>query len=180
MPEATTGAASEPDRIRACQDFVWKTHEYINNYIRFADTKAAFTFAWATSLLGGLYLSKAHQLFIPSGLDLCDFFRIPTLAVVAFVLLALSALIAAWSIIPRLPTKQLAGFIFWESILVHANGNLYTSSLLRLTDAELLEHMAVQLYTLAEVARAKYRPVRISMWLAFLGSISAGGVLLWK
>jgi hypothetical protein len=160
-------------------DFAWKTHEYINNYIRFADTKAAFVVAWTSGLLAVLYGANAHHIFV-FGLDFSTAAVAPTLSLAAFLLLPAAFLIAVWSMIPRLPTTQRSGLVFWESILVHTNGELYARDLARRDEDSLSQHLCVQIHTVAGVAKTKYLYVSISMWLAFFGSICAVVVLMLK
>src|SRR5262249_7698300 len=42
----------------AKREFLWHTHEYVNEYVRFADTKAALAGAIASTLVGALYTAK--------------------------------------------------------------------------------------------------------------------------
>jgi hypothetical protein len=42
------------------QQFLWNTHSYISEYVRFADSKAAFAGTLAGGLLAALYGAKAH------------------------------------------------------------------------------------------------------------------------
>jgi hypothetical protein len=159
-------------------DFAWKTHEYIHNYIRFADTKAAFVFAWASSLIGALFITRSHRLFLHSeegGTPL-----VAVLSAVAFILLALSVTSAVWVIIPRLFTRQLAGLVFWGSIRVHATDDLYARALMRESESALTEHLLVQVYAVAGIAEKKYWWTGVSIALAFLGSTAAAAVLLLK
>jgi hypothetical protein len=44
--------AGETDDANSLEDFLWQVHEYTNEYIRFADTKAAFIVAASTALIG--------------------------------------------------------------------------------------------------------------------------------
>jgi hypothetical protein len=94
-----------------------------------------------------------------------------TLATLAFPLLSASFIVAAWSIIPRLPTKQLSGLVFWESILVHASGDLYANAIGRNDTNQLVRHLCVQIHTIAVVARKKYLCISISIWMAFFGTV---------
>jgi hypothetical protein len=59
-PELTAGGT--PDTAHG--EFIWKVHPYTNDYIRFADTKAAAVIAWCVSLISLLFASKAHHRFI--------------------------------------------------------------------------------------------------------------------
>jgi hypothetical protein len=152
-------------------DFAWKTHDYIHNYIRFADTKATFVVAWCSALLGTLYVARLHESVVHARFTSSDVSWPTTLAALALPLLAASFLTAAWSIIPRLPTNQRAGLVFWESIFVHADGDLYANVLSRESRGQLARHLCVQIYMVAGVARRKYLYVTVSMWFGFFGTI---------
>jgi hypothetical protein len=125
-------------------------------------------------------VTHAHDIFKNDGITFPNIFSIQNASALAFVLLALSVLIGVWSVIPRLPTKQLSGLVFWESILVHATGDLYARTLVQQDESALTEHLCVQVHTVAGVAQTKYKYVSISMWLGLVGSICAGFVLLLK
>src|SRR5689334_3382691 len=43
-------------------EFVWNTHEYLNEYIRFADSKAAAVFAIGAAFLGVLWTANDQHL----------------------------------------------------------------------------------------------------------------------
>lgn len=163
--------AAEPEYQATQLDFAWKTHEYINNYIRFADTKAAFVIAWTSAIFGTFYVGHLHEAVIQSHFTLKNISWTITLASLALPLLSASFLAAAWSIIPRLPTRQLSGLVFWESILVHASGDLYANALGRNDTNQLTRHLCVQIHTVAAVARKKYRWITLSMWMAFTGTV---------
>ena len=59
LGEVAGGSGGVP--VLDLQDFLWKTHSYMNDYIRFADTKAAVVIALSTALLGGLIAAEAHH-----------------------------------------------------------------------------------------------------------------------
>jgi hypothetical protein len=160
----------EPDLKESHLDFTWKTHEYINNYVRFADQKAVFVVAWCSAIIGALYATHLHGAVFHSHLSVMDISWSTTCAGAALTLMGVSFLSAAWAVIPRLPTKQRAGLVFWESILVHPNGELFANDLGQCDQNALARHLCVQVHTLAEVARKKYRWLTLSMWLAFVGT----------
>ncbi len=166
-----SNAVAEPNLQAHQLDFAWKTHEYINNYIRFADTKAALIIAWSSAILGTLYVGRLHEAVMQSHFTFKGISWATTLATLAFPLLGVSFLAAAWSIIPRLPTKQLSGLVFWESILVHASGDLYANELGRNDTNQLTRHLCLQIHTVAAVARKKYLCITLSMWIALSGTI---------
>src|SRR4051794_35473694 len=65
-------AVQGPPGLSFPLDFIWKTHDYTNNYIRFADTKAGLIVVIISGLLAGLLNAKAYlwmspERFNPSG-----------------------------------------------------------------------------------------------------------------
>ena len=85
-------------------DFLWKIHSYTNDYIRFADTKAAFTATLAAALIGIL---TSSQIF--DGLLNQRFSAWPKavwLGMAATGLLGLSILSAVFAVMPRLWRTQ--------------------------------------------------------------------------
>ncbi len=88
------------------QDFLWKTHSYINDYIRFSDTKAGFAITLSGALLGLLYSAKTHELFLKAPFDSWSWPNCSSAA--SFALLILSVLSGVWTIRPRFGHKQRA------------------------------------------------------------------------
>jgi hypothetical protein len=171
----------DPPPFKPCHlDVAWKTHEYIHNYIRFADTKAALIIAWCSTVVSALYVAGLHHGLASLRLTLTNSSFSMTAAALAIVLLVLSLAAAAAVVVPRLPTEQRAGLIFWESIRVHANGDLFANNFARHNEAQLAHHMCVQLYTIAGIAQKKYGWVLLSLWLAVPGSLLSGLALLFK
>ena len=99
------------------QDFLWHVHGYINDYIRFGDTKAAFAGTVASGLLAALYGSqfRIQILQVPYR----EWPVASWLAVAAAVFLGFSSVLALWTVRPRLRSSQSKGFIFWGSIAAH-------------------------------------------------------------
>jgi hypothetical protein len=168
----------QPDLDSCHLDFIWKTHEYINNYVRFADQKAVFVVAWCSAIIGAIYAAHLNEGVLHSHITLAELSWGTTLAGFALVMMGLSFLTAAWVVVPRLPTNQRSGLIFWESILVHADGELFANAMGRFDQNQLARHLSVQVYTLAGVAKTKYWWLAISMWFAFFGSICGVSAIL--
>ncbi len=89
--------------------FLWNVHSYINEYIRFADTKAELVIGWITAITGGLLAVQFQK-----KLNLCHMAGIASS--IGFGLLVLSFVFAFLVLLPRLRTSQPKGFIFWRSI----------------------------------------------------------------
>ena len=135
------------------QDFLWKTHSYMNDYIRFADTKAAIVIALSTALLGGLITAEAHHWCSPRLLNFVEpawkesWLGIGALLSILFLVLAFSCAIFAmtprlWSVqitglwqsikhmfaVPKPSADHSAGFIFCGEILKHGSAENYWES----------------------------------------------------
>ena len=49
--------------------FIWKTHSYLNEQIRFVDTKSAYVAALATGLIGALYSAHVPDHFMKTSIS---------------------------------------------------------------------------------------------------------------
>lgn len=96
----------------------------------------------------------------------------------ALVLLALSAISAAWSVRPRLKNTQPRGFIFWENIKAHQTDAEFHSSLARQSEADLDRHLAGHLHILATVTSRKFYWSAWAVLLAMAGGVLTGAVLV--
>jgi hypothetical protein len=157
------------------EDFLWKVHSYTNDYIRFADTKAAVVIAWASALVSGLYGLKAHHFLAPAKFDTADPALWPTLqgglAATAFLFLGLAFVMAMAVVMPRLWTKKTTGFIFWEDILGHVSGTALLNDLER--SQETKKHLADHLFQIAQISRRKYRRLRWAIGFSLVGGVAA-------
>lgn len=196
-PSATPGAPplGEFDRW----DFLWKTHSYLNDYIRFADTKAGIIMALSTALLGGLVASKVHHWCGPSRLDLENpDFRATVVgsgAFSAFALLIVAFCFAVLALAPRLWVQKVrgladtvkhwfkgapdqraqpSGFIFWAEILQFPDGDAYWQGVKGATKSSMEEHLAKRLHDLSALTDEKYLCVNRSIIFFLLGAIVAG------
>jgi hypothetical protein len=147
-------------------EFAWNVHSYVNEYIRFADTKAELVIAWITAVLGALFAVKFHEKF---GCSLVGILRIA-----GFSLLVLGFVCAFWVIRPRLKSTQIPGFIFWNSIRAHDSKDVFVDALQQQSSADLQRQVAGHLYDLSGVSQSKFRWVSISILFAFLGSMVSG------
>jgi hypothetical protein len=154
-------------------DFAWKTHEYIHNYIRFSDTKAAFVVTWCLALVGALSYVELHKGVLKGQLSLSAASFTTSVAAVGFALLGGALGCAIRSVMPTLWTEQRAGLVFWESIKVYATGDIYANALGKEKVDGLARHLCVQTHMVAKVAAKKYWWVGLSLWLALGGTVSS-------
>ena len=181
-------------------EFLWKTHSYTNDYIRFADTKAAIIIALSSALLGSLLTIKAHYFLAPSRFNLID----PSWkgswlgigALVAFAFLAAAWVQAMLAIAPRLTTFAFPGFlashvpflanvlgkkspplspglIYWGNILAHGTEDAFWAAISTPTQSQLAEALARHLFVLASISHRKFIAVDRSILFAAIGGIVA-------
>jgi hypothetical protein len=155
---------------RTALEYAWRVHEYINEYIRFSDSKGGAVIAFGSGLIAVLYAAGLHKealLKVPlqwgwSGI----------LAAVSFCCLGAGIALAGFSIKPRLTNEQSRGFVFWESILGYGTPADLWRDLRTRNEEHLGEHLVHHLHTLAGVCRRKYRWVGLSMWFTFIGALA--------
>lgn len=158
-------------------EYAWNTHSYINEYIRFADAKAAAVILFCSGLLAGLFTAGVHHLFVHS---------VPLnwgiwgmLAFASFFLLAVGVAAAGWATLPRLWSAQIQpGYIFWGRILAHGEPNIFTQAMRSKSRGELFDQVSGHLFDLSNVCRSKYLCVKVSLWSASLGALISAFVVL--
>ena len=158
------------------REFLWHVHEYTNEHIRFADTKAGAVIVFCSALLGVLYGQGMHHALLERGFG--EWGLAMWLAAIAFLFLAGGALFAAWSIFPRLTNPQPKGFIFWESVRAHPDGECFADAVAAESPEELGRHLAAHLRALAGIATRKFWWVQMSVGLAIVGAVAAAMSLL--
>jgi hypothetical protein len=89
-----------------------------------------------------------------------------------------SVLLAAWSMRPRLVRNFSTGYVFWESVLAHGSSAAFVQALNQRTRRELLDHLAVQIYSVSAVCSTKFRWVGRAMMLAMSGAVLAAAVMI--
>lgn len=148
-------------------DYLWKVHEYTNEYIRFADSKAAILLAASGGLLGWLWSVQTGR---PEGAPKTVAFW---LAWIAMSCLLGAAVASALVIAPRLATKQTAGFLYWGSIMAHQGREVFMKNMKAKRPVDLQEYLGNHLFELACIASAKYRALARGIWLGLAGGIAA-------
>jgi hypothetical protein len=143
------------------ESFLWDVHRYTNEYIRFADTKAAFVAGVDAALIGAavsssLYDSCLHQ-------PLCHWSAVIWVAIVGITLLSVSIGFCVTTIIPRLGHNVVHGFIYWDSVLAHGSAKQFILAYDALGPETKRHEIANHIYVLASIAEKKYRFVRLAM-----------------
>ena len=161
----------------AKQEFLWHTHQYLGEYARYTDTKAAFAGAIATALLGALYTAKVHVPILRTSLDQWPFFA--WLAAIGGVFLSASAILAVWTVFPRLRTTQSKGFIYWGNIAAHRNIDLLRTSFHSQSARTLNDHLLHHIFDIStNVCIPKYRAVSLCIVTLCLGGCLAAAALV--
>jgi hypothetical protein len=163
----------EPDT--GASDFLWEVHHYTNEYIRFADTKAAFIAGTATALIGSLFASSVFDSCfrtVP-----CLWSKTQWVGILGLLLLAISLTLSIVAIRPRLWNPTSVGFVFWDSITGHGTARHFTQEVHKLSDTERSAAVSNHLFVLATIAKRKYSFVDYALCTWFVGGILAGVVL---
>lgn len=161
---------AKQDRTMANGDerlaFLWNVHSYLNEYIRFADTKAAIVITWTSALMGALAADGFHKKFALTTYG--------GLCFAGFALLVLAFGCAFAAIIPRPRTTQLPGLIFWRSILAHKSKGDFIAELKKQTSETMADQVAGHLFDLSHVSDRKFWWVDKAIVSALLGSVLSG------
>lgn len=149
--------------------FSEELHNYLREYIRNADQKAAFFFAGATAMLAFLHSHQGTAHWLK---DIRTWSLIDGLSFVAMLALALSACALLSVVFPRLKGSK-RGLIFFSAIAEHDSGREYASEVLRRSTDELVNAKLQHAYDLSKVCTAKYRMLHVGFWIGSVGLVSA-------
>jgi hypothetical protein len=169
---------SETDKlneIEDIQDFLWQVHKYTNDYIRFADTKAAFVVGISTALIGASFKATLFDNMFRK--PLCQWSLLQYLGLVGISLLFTSIFCSILAIWPRFWNKQPTGHIFWESVVAHGAAEKFTKSVHERSSDQLSRTTSDHLFTLASIAKRKYHLVDVSLWTGIPGCFLIGIIL---
>jgi hypothetical protein len=172
--DATSGNVRTEIDLTSKREFLWNVHSYTNDYVQFADTKAAFCVGIATALMAALFASKAHDLFRSGGHPI-----LAGLSLGAFVLLAISMGAAVMVVRPRDKESE-DGLVFWKDIAGRDTADLFVSEYSAQTERDLNRSLSVHLYDLARVCIRKYFWVNVATFAGAAGSALAIIALLFK
>jgi hypothetical protein len=143
----------------------WRSLQQVNEWVRFADTKAAAVLA-GSGVLGGVLVAA-----VPS---LADFRAHTTRAVllsVAIICVGVSSLLSLRILAPRLRTGEPRSLIYFDHIArryaADCNGFVDNYLALARTADDLSRQVAEQIWSNSRVARRKF--VRVSLAVRFLG-----------
>lgn len=163
----------------AKQAFLWKVHDYLGEYARFADTKAAFAGTLAGGVLGALY---GGGLFVPLlAANYQSWTALSWLTAGAGLVLAVVIALAISTVYPRLRSAGGQGFIFWRNIVGFQDAAAFRTSFDSQSAHTLNEHLLNQNFAIAKyVCTPKYRKISFCLVLLGIGVAFAAGAFLLK
>jgi len=174
MKPLLRSASVEEDEFM--EEYLWHVNQYLNEHVRFSDTKAGSVIVLSGALLSMLYGGGLHRTFaaVPFG----EWRLRSVAAMVTFALLGASVFASGWSMRPRLVRNFATGYVFWESILAHGSATAFVHDLNLRSRQELLDHLAVQLYAVSGICSTKFRWVGRAVVLCLTGALLAAVVLI--
>jgi len=169
---APSAVRPDPPAIRATDahlKLAEELHQYVREYVRNADQKAAFFFAAATA---GLTYLLTHHVALP-------WFRRPLSPTVTDLVgalatagLAASAALLLSVVFPRLGSSG-PGPIFFYDIAGHRRAEDYAATVIGVEPTDIAATKLRHVYDLARVCRAKYRTLRAGFWAGTVGGAAA-------
>jgi len=140
-------------------------HQYLSEYIRFADQKAGFTFAATSGFLALTFKTVIHDKWL---VGLSSWGLLECMAFAATLLTCISILLAVAVVLPRLPSEQ-KGLIYWGSIARFETAGSYVEAILRLDLTDIVAYLAEHNHVLARIAHRKYTLLTLAMWFGLAG-----------
>lgn len=163
------------ERDTGTSDFLWEVHRYTNEYIRFADTKAAFIAGASTALIGSLVASSLFDACFRT--SPCLWSKLQWVGVLGVLFLGASLALSIAAIRPRLWNKTTVGFIFWGSISGHGTARHFTHAVQELPARARSYAISDHLFALAAIAKRKYAFVDYALSAGVIGGFLTGTVL---
>ena len=156
-------------------DFLWRVHAYINDYIKFADAKAAFIAAACSGVIGALVASTLFDSCFRNSLS--DWTIMQFAGMLGLILLVISFGLSIATIQPRLWSKSGSGFIYWGSVIAHGSAKDHTAAVHQLTQRQMSEETAKHVFTLSMIADRKFKRVSWALAVGVLGGLLSAVVL---
>jgi hypothetical protein len=152
--------------------FLWDVHRYTNEYIRFADTKAAFIAGVDAALIGtaissSLFDSCLHR-------PPCHWSVALWLGIGGIIPLSISIAFCVLTIIPRLWHNATHGFIYWDSVIAHGSPKKFGDAFTALSSDGMTSELTNHIYVLGTIAKKKYGFVRKAIWSSVVGCVLTG------
>jgi hypothetical protein len=149
--------------------FSEETHNYVREYIRNADQKAAFFFAALTAILAFLNSQNVPSRWLK---NVQQWSFIDALGLVSMLGLAGGAAILLAVVFPRLKGSR-RGLLFFNAIAEYDNSAEYADDVLAQTLDDLIRTKLQHCYDLSKICGAKYHTLRIGFWVGSIGAATA-------
>jgi len=167
--------APEPSKPAELQwKFAEETHQYVREYIRQADLKAAFFFAGATALIAFLYKANLVQRWVKLP---TQWLFVDMLSFVATVGLATSVLACLATVFPRLKGSK-RGHIYFGAIAEFESRKEYAKDVLQRDIAELIDAKLCHVHDLSVICCQKYSVLKVGEWGGAIGVVAMVVLLL--
>ena len=161
-------ATTFPDRI----SFLWKQHDYISEYVKFADAKAAFVATFATGLLGALLGKESPSskllplnLLQPHGMS-------EWLSTAALFCLSTTVLLSLLVVIPRIDVKSgRPRPMSWIEIARYPDANAFAEKALGTSEDDASALLACQIFFMSLICARKNNLVRYAMFCLGISAI---------
>lgn len=146
--------------------FAEETHQYIREYIRLADQKAAFYFTGATAFLAYLSKQGAFALFSSPISQWKPTTYLASLSAIGLLGLALACIFV---ITPRLAGSK-RGIIYFSAIAEYESSSDYSSDILNKNANDLINAKLCHGYDISRVCSRKYAHLLWGQWLGAAGA----------
>jgi hypothetical protein len=164
QPVGVTGSAVDMTRIPE------ELHQYVREYIRNADQKAAFFFAASTAALTFLVKRGTIIQWLCSP---CSWGSAEVSAFVATVGLTVSVSAFLSVVFPRLSSSAGNGIFFFGAIASSASAREYAVDVAGLPVEEVARQKLEHVYELACVCRSKFHALVVGFWSGAIGAVGA-------
>ena len=147
--------------------FADQTHSYIREYIKTADQKATFYFAFFAAIIAYSDTTGFLRQWI---VDLSNWKMQEFVSFLSSLLLILSAFGFLWVVKPRLSGSK-KGIVFFNAIAEFDSQGEYINEMASLSAIKLYEEKVKHSFELAKICSRKYRILGISLWLGGVGFV---------
>ena len=175
---AQTAAVHDDDGVHAARSsFLWHVHDYLGEYARFADTKAAFSGTISGAMLGGLYAAGVFKPMVSTPIQ--QWLGETWLSAAAALFLVVSIGLAMRTVYPRLKSSQQHGFIYWGNISAFGDVARFGEGFKAQSAETLNDHLMRQAFDVSKhVCVPKYRTVSWCLIMLMFGACLAAASLL--
>jgi len=173
QPATEPKPRANDEDLKEQNSFVTYVHDYICDFIKFADQKAAFILAGASGFLALVYNQGGRAIW---RVALGDWRTREWLAGMAIILMAVSAVFAILTVAPRLKGGA-RGLIYWSAIAGFSSPQEYREALAKLDLRTTTDEISRHCYELSQITQSKYELLK---WATLTGmaGLAVGGIYL--